>query len=83
MNAYRPSDLVLEANYATACGLSPTAHLSHKYGITCRQFGPDRIVADGHDLMRLRTSGWFIRPMSPPISVGRADYRDILIGDTE
>jgi len=86
MNAYLPADLVREANYATGNHLNVAVHLAHLYGINCRQLGPDRvaILADGLDLMRLPLSGWYARPMTAePLTVGRADYRDILVGDSE
>ena len=74
MNAYRPRDLVIEANYATAHHLSPAAHLAHKYGINCRQLGPDRVIADGHDLMRLPLSGWYERPEGPALTAGTSRW---------
>jgi len=74
MNAYRSSDLVREANYATGNRLNVAAHLAHLYGINCRQFGPDRVIADGHDLMRLPLSGWYERPEGPALSAGTSRW---------
>lgn len=51
--------IVREANYATSQHWNPAAHVSHTFGIPARQYGPNHLVADGHDLARGTNSGWY------------------------
>lgn len=68
----------------TAHELSP--YLSGRFSAHTVPFGPKRVVVFSADAELLRTKlGWTGKPLThePLLSTGRADYRDILVGDSE